>query len=48
MGSEWPDKRDKTVFGSWGGGGGGRSRGQPHQINSVGSGVVWVTELFSL
>ena len=57
MGSEWPDKRNKTGFGSvvrgeggvgGGWGGGGASRGPPSQLNSVGSEMVWVTGLFSL
>ena len=57
--SERPDKRDKTGFGSvaskcvcvcvcvWGGGVYFRVVILP-QLNSVGSGVVWVTGLFSL
>ena len=47
IGSKWPDKRNKIGLT---GGGGGRdfSHGQPPQENSVGSGVVWVTGMFSL
>ena len=49
MGSEWPDKRDKTRCGHVARGGGEFfSRGHPPQLNSVGFGVVWVTGLFSL
>ena len=50
LGSEWPDKRDKTRLAVWPGVGENFSRGQPPQDNSVrvGSGVVWVTGLFSL
>ena len=49
MGSEWPDKHDKTGFCSMARGGGGVgwvgvggifSSGDPPQLNSVGSGVV--------
>ena len=47
MGSEWPDKRDKTGFGSMTRGGGNFSRGHPPKLNGVGSGVAWVTGLFS-
>ena len=48
IGSEWPDKRDKTEFGSVARVGGFFSRGHPPQLNSLGYGVVWVTGLFSL
>ena len=46
MGSEWPDKRDNNGFSSVARGGG--SHCHPPQINSVGSGMVWVMGLFSL
>ena len=49
MGSEWPDKHNKTGFSSVARGGEiFFSRGHPPQVNSVGSGVVWVTGLFSI
>ena len=46
IGSWWPDKRTGLQCGQ--GWGKNFSRGQPSQDNSVGSGVVWVTGLFSL
>ena len=47
MESEWHDKRDKTGFGSVTRGGVNFSRGHPPELNSVGTGMVWVTGLFS-
>ena len=48
MGFEWPDKCDKTGFGSVARGGGNIFHGHPPQLNSVVYGVDWVTGLFSL
>ena len=48
MGSEWPDKCNKTGFGSVARGGGDFFGWLSPQLNSVGSGVVRVTGVFSL
>ena len=48
MGSEWPDKHDKTRFATWAGVGKSFSHGHPPQLHSVGSSVDWVMGLFSL
>ena len=52
MGSEWPDKRTiRLGLAAWRvarGGVGFFPSGHPPQVNSVGSGVVWVMGLFSL
>ena len=48
VGSDWPDKCDKTGHGSMTRGGGIFFAWSSSQVNSVGSELVWVTGQFSL